>query len=165
MKKFFNPKPTTCEELKRAYRELTLEYHPDATGRDTNAEMAQINEEYKALFPKLKDIHTTLKGETYEKENPETPEAFIELINELIKYEGTLIEILGSFVWVTGQTKPYKDLLKDLGFKYAPKKQAWYLAPADYHKQSKRHYSLEEIRSKYYTGFEYEAEERVKISA
>lgn len=35
----------------------------------------------------------------------------------------------GACIWVIGNTKPMKDLLKELGFRWAPKKQGWYWKP------------------------------------
>ena len=46
---------TTLEELKRVYKKLALKYHPDMGG--TDKEMAQINNEYEALFDKLKALN------------------------------------------------------------------------------------------------------------
>ena len=56
---------TTLEELKRVYKKLALKYHPDMGG--TDKEMAQINNEYEALFDKLKNTHKNKEGEYYQK--------------------------------------------------------------------------------------------------
>jgi preprotein translocase subunit Sec63 len=146
---YFIPVPKTLEELKAAYRKLAMAHHPDRGG---NAEtMKAINAEYDRLFPKLKNIHQTKTGETYTKETAETPDYFKDLITELMKMDGIIIEIIGCFVWVTGDTKPNKDRLKALNFRYHSKKQAWFLAPENYYKRSRRDYDLDEIRDMYGT--------------
>ena len=59
------------------------------------------------------------------------------------------IEVIGCFVWLTGNTKPYKDKLKALKFQWHTKKIAWYLKPEDYRKRSHKNYDLDTIRSIY----------------
>jgi len=141
--------PETLEELKKQYRELAQMHHPDNGG---NAEtMKQVNAEYSQLFDTLKDIHKTKDGTTYTKESTETADQFIDLINELMKMEDIIIEIIGCFVWVTGNTKPYKDDLKELKFRWHSKKTAWYLKPDDYKRRSFRNYELDELRNMYGT--------------
>ena len=150
MMKYFN-NPQTLEELKKQYRELAHKHHPD-NGGDT-ATMQAVNGEYSALFPKLKDIHQTKDGETYtaKNESNETAEQFIDLINELMRMDDIVIEIIGCFVWVTGNTKPYKEILKGLKFQWHSKKIAWYLKPEDYKRKSRKDYGLDEIRAMYGT--------------
>ena len=149
MNKYFNPVPKTLEELKTMYRKLAVQHHPDKGG-DPEV-MKAVNNEYDMLFPKLKNVHQTKYGETYTKENPETAESFKDLINELMKMDNIEIEIIGCFVWVTGNTKPYKEQLKALKFQWHSKKIAWYLKPEDYRNRSHGDYTLDEIRIMYGT--------------
>jgi len=141
----------TLEELKKQYRELALKHHPDMGGNTET--MKAINNEYDKLFPKLKDVHQTKDGTTYtaKQGTAETPEYFKDLINELMKMDGIIIEIIGCFVWVTGNTKPNKDRLKALKFQWRSKKTAWYLKPEDYRKKSRKDYGLDEILAMYGT--------------
>jgi len=149
MYKFFTPTPETLEELKGQYRKLAQQHHPDRGG-DT-ATMQEINAEYDTLFPLLKDIHKTKDGETYtaRRESTETADQFKDLITELMKMEGITIEIIGSFVWVTGDTKPHKERLGTLNFQWHRKKTAWYLPPDGYRPRSRKDYDLDEIRHMY----------------
>jgi len=148
-KTYFNPTPRTLEELKAAYRKLAMQHHPDRGGSDEA--MKAVNAEYDRLFPKLKNVHKNKDGEEYTKETAETPEFFKDLINELMSMDGIIIEIIGCFVWVTGNTRPNKDRLKALKFQWHSKKAAWYLKPEDYRKRSRKEYDLDEIRSMYGT--------------
>ena len=145
--KYFNPLPQTAEELKKMYRKLAFTHHPDNGGNEE--EMKIVNSEYAQLFDKLKDIHTNAQGERYTKETKETPEQFISIINELIRFDGMLIEIIGSFIWVSGDTKPYKEQLKAMGFKWSPNKSSWYLVPEGYKRKNRKHYSMDDIRGMY----------------
>jgi len=147
MTKYFIPTPETAEELKKMYRKLAFKHHPDNGGCEEA--MKAVNGEYSRLFEQLKNIHTNAQGERYTKDTQETPEHFINIINELIRFEGVLIEIIGSFIWVSGETKPYKDKLKEMGFRWSSNKSSWYLAPDGYKRRNHRNYSLDEIRGMY----------------
>ncbi len=122
--KYLTPEPVTCEELKSLYRKLAMANHPD-TGGDAEA-MKAINDEYEYLFSRLKNIHANAQGEKYtstgSRETQETPEQFIEIIDRLIRFEEIKIEIIGAFIWVSGNTKVYKEELKEMGFKWHSKK-------------------------------------------
>ena len=147
MKYFTNIK--TLEELKKEYKRLALENHPDRGG-DVEV-MKAINAEYDIMFNRVKDIHINAKGETYTKENTETPSEFKDIIDKLIRMEGLEIEIIGCFIWLSGNTRAHKDNIKALGFKWHSTKKMWYKAPEDYRKRSKKKYSIEEIRDMYGT--------------
>ena len=146
--RYFQPKPTTLEELKKAYRQLAKDHHPDAVGGDGES-MKIINNEYDFLFPQLKNIHVNAEGETYTKENDEVADYFKDIINKIIGFKGIVIEIIGTFIWISGDTKPYKDTFKELGFKWSGKKFSWYKAPEGYIKRSRKIFSMDDIREMY----------------
>ena len=139
----------TLEELKREYKKLALANHPDRGG-DVEV-MKAINAEYDELFAKVKDIHRNAKGETYTKENAETAAEFKDIIDKLIKMAGLEIEIIGSFIWVGGNTKEHKDQLKALGFKWHSNKKLWYKSPEGYRRKTRKNMSMEEIRDAFGT--------------
>jgi curved DNA-binding protein CbpA len=157
---YFN-NPQTLEELKKQYRELAMKHHPDCGGSDEA--MKAVNAEYDRLFPKLKNVHQNKDGETYERETAETSEFFKDLISDLMSMDNIIIEIIGCFVWLTGNTRPYKDRLKALNFKWHMKKSAWYLAPEDYRKRSRKDYALDEIRAMYGTSGEFKSHGTEKL--
>lgn len=145
--KYLSESIRTLEELKKEYHRLCLKLHPDVGGSDE--EMKTLNAEYETLFDRVKNIHVNKNGETYERETEETPEAFQALIAELLKMDGIEIEIIGCFVWVSGNTKLHKEQLKALGFKWHSKKQHWYKSPGGYRRWGKGEYTLDEIRGMY----------------
>ena len=159
---YFN-NPATLVELKSQYRELAHKHHPD-NGGDGEI-MKAVNSEYERLFPKLKDVRQTADGKTYTKENAETANQFIDLIDRLMRMEGIVIEIIGCFVWVTGNTKPNKDALKELKFRWHSTKTAWYLKPDDYRKRSRKEYDMDEIRGMYGTSGEINSRGMDKVGA
>ena len=163
--KYLKPTPATLEELKATYRKLSMEHHPDRGG-DT-ATMQAVNAEYDQLFPTLKNIHKNKDGERYTAREPnaETPDQFKDLISQLMHMDDIVIEIIGCFVWVAGNTKPHKDKLKALKFQWHSKKVAWYLKPEDYHRQSRKNYELDEIREMYGNGGAISSNGTTKLTA
>lgn len=145
MKQWFN-NPQTLEELKKQYKKLALQNHPDRGG-DTE-DMKEINAEYDRLFARLKNVHKSASGETYtaKEETTETPEQFKDIVNRLINLEGIEIEICGSWLWITGNTYANRETLKELHFKYSKNKNAWYWHEEGYRKHSKKSFTLDQIR-------------------
>lgn len=146
--KWFN-NPTTLEELKKEYKRLAVQHHPDMGG--STEEMQEINTEYEKLFGQLKDTHKNAKGEFYTSKTSttETANEFMDIIAALIRLEGIAIEICGSWIWITGDTKSNKDALKALKFHWSANKQAWYFHRDSYRKRSPKSLTLDEIRDYY----------------
>ncbi|MCM1256375.1 MAG: J domain-containing protein, partial [Roseburia sp.] len=108
----------TVEELRKRYRELLKKYHPDNEGGSVEVTQ-QINAEYDRLFAQMSHENKP-DGETNDEAEDK---AFKEVLNQIISYSME-IELIGSWIWCFN-CYAYKDRLKELGFKYAPKKKAW----------------------------------------
>ena len=154
----------TAEELKKAYRTWAKKLHPDLGG---NAEeFKQMQNEYEKMWERLKNVHQNAQGETYTKETDETPQEFIHIINVLITLVGVEVEICGKWIWVSGNTKAHKETLKQLKFKWAHKKQAWYYHAEPYKKKSRRELTLDEIRDMFGSQhYDQKQEEEKKLKA
>lgn len=138
---------TTLEELKKEYRKLCFELHPDRNlDRDTTAEFQKMQAEYEKKFAEVKNVFKNANGETYTKENNETPEEFEEIISKVIFMQGVDIDIVGTWIWLSGNTKEYKEIIKDLKFRWSKNKSAWYYHTGTYFKKSKNDYSLDELK-------------------
>jgi len=150
MKWFTNAR--TVEELRKQYRQLMKKHHPDVGGNTEDAK--QINAEYEALFVIL-SRQETQESPQGEQEYQDTTEdkaaedkAIRAVLDELVNVNAT-VEIVGCWVWVSEGSYPYRELLKSLGFKYAPKKRAWCWHFGEYHRHHKREISMSEIRERY----------------
>lgn len=155
----------TIEELKKEYRKLAMANHPDNGGNaDT---MKAINAAYEDFFNLLKNKHnTSAQNDTTGKSKPmnETAAEYMEIIQKIISFANIVIEICGSWVWVSGNTFDYKKELNEAGFKWAPKKKMWYWRSEADAVRSRGKMSMEEIREKY--GSEaVQTEERKKVTA
>ena len=144
----------TLEELKKRYKQLALKNHPDVGG-DVET-MKKINAEYDKIFSEVKNFCRNKDGEIYNKETTETEQEFKDIINEVLKMNKVIIEIIGTFIWLSGNTKPYKEQIKKLKFRYSANKEAWYKSPANYRRKSKYNYNMNDIRGMF--GVQYSAE-------
>lgn len=140
----------TLEDVKQMYKKLARDLHPDCNpGKDTTAEFQEMSRQYEEAWKACGNTHKNAAGESYTKETSETPEEYAAIIEALLHLPGLMIELCGSWLWVTGSTKEHKDELKALNFKYSSNKQAWYFHSGEYRKHSKGKKSLQDIRNMY----------------
>ena len=154
---------TTIEDCKKQYKKLILSFHPDLAAKnglsveEATKACQTINAEWDYLRKHNYNIHEGKDGGTYTDWNQDMPddvtERYAEIIDALIKMEGVVIEICGSFLWLSGSTYDHKAEIKGLGFKWASKKRMWYLAPQGWRKKGHRELSMGEIRSNYGSQF------------
>jgi curved DNA-binding protein CbpA len=137
---------STIEQIKKRYRELAQKFHPDHGG--TNEEMTIINLQYEQQKGRKFTATNHETHKTYE-QTFDPFDGYRELINRLINLQGITIELCGTWLWITGETKQHKETLKELGFKFSGKKCAWYYHSGQYRKKSKKNLSIEEIRNLY----------------
>jgi len=141
----------TIEEIKKRYRQLAQQFHPDHNrhnGTDTNSIMAEINSQYEK-FRYMKFTATNHENNKTYEQTFDPFDGYREIIDQIINLASITIELCGSWLWITGETKQHKETLKELGFTFAFKKCAWYWKPGTYRKKSKKELNLEEIRNLY----------------
>jgi len=125
------------------YRKLAMENHPDRGG-STQA-MQEINAEYEFLSKHLINTNTTFsEGRKYYEHS--VSEELRQKLNQVIFFEGVLIEVIGSWIWISGDTRRIKEELKEKGFKFSHNKVAWYWYYGEYRKFSNKSYSMDDIR-------------------
>lgn len=160
MKYFINI--NTIDDVKARFKELAKKLHPDCGG-DAEEFKAMMNE-YKIVFEQYKNIHVTKDGETYEKETTETPEQFADIINNIIHFEDVTIEIIGSWIWLSGNTLKYKDVIKEAGFFWSKSKRAWYYNGEKTKSRRRGRYSMNQLRDKW-GAQEVKTEKQEKLTA
>ena len=142
---------TPIEDIKSQYKKLAVKLHPDLGG--SLEDMQRLNVEFDYCRKHNYNIHKSQTGNVYTDLNQDAPDEvtnrFAEIIEQLIHMEGLEIEICGSFLWVGGNTKPNKDELKGMGFRWASKKKRWFLAPQGWRKRGRRELTMGEIRDNY----------------
>ena len=136
---------TTIEEVKTRFRDLAKRLHPDAGG--DAAEFRDMMDEYQIAFERYKTVHRAMDGKTYEKATTETADQFADIINGMMGFDGITVEIIGSWVWVSGNTYPYREQIKALGFFWSKSKHAWYYTGESEKSHRRGHYSMDGLRN------------------
>ena len=138
---------TNLADLKSEYRKLIMIHHPDKGG-DLET-MKAINNEHDKIFAQLKAQHNE-NPVNKEKQMTETPDQFRNVVVALFELGDLDIELCGQWLWITGDTRPHKEALKQIGCLWAPKKMMWYWRAEEFKSAySKKGQSMASIRDKY----------------
>lgn len=142
----------TLDELKKVYKHLAQKHHPDVGG-DT-ATMQAINAEYEERFEAIKRRQNEQAAEDTTGKTHATTESagdFITIIDHLLRMGGIEVELIGRWLWISGDTKPHKEALKACGCRWSSQKKRWSWHYAEdgvkWHRSSGK--SMDQLRSKY----------------
>ena len=141
MKFFENIK--TLDELRKEYRRLAFLYHPDKGG-DT-VMMQMLNDQYDRLSKKLINSNETFSEGRKEYEQ-QVSEEMRQRLDRIISLPGIVIELIGSWIWITGNTFAVRETLKGEGYNFSHPKSAWYWHKGEYFKKSGKLMSMDEMR-------------------
>jgi len=129
------------------FKELIMKNHPDHGG---SKEMTVL---IIAAREKLLEVVADDPDWFQETEATTTnlPELLKEVLSKIQHLEGITLEMRGTWLWVGGNTKPYKDIFKENKFRWSKNKQEWSWHIDGYFKKRKgfRPLSKDEIRTKY----------------
>jgi hypothetical protein len=126
---------TGINEAKSVFKKLAKQLHPDVGGS---------NEEFKLLNSIYTDY---LENKIYFSNESKFDLELEKIISQILHYEDLIIEVVGSWIWLSGNTKPIKEKLKDLGFKWASKKKQWFYGEMKGRNPNEK--SMDDIKSKY----------------
>lgn len=107
---------TTMDTLRKEYKRLVKLYHPDLGGDETT--MKALNNAYDAAVIKF---NAADDGDSIA-----IAAEFKNVVSSIIIYDDLAVELVGRWIWVSGNTFIHKEALKAAGFKWAGKKKAWY---------------------------------------
>jgi hypothetical protein len=144
--KYFNDY-SNIAELRKLFRQYCLELHPDKEGGNHEAFI-----EMKAEYEKV--LHFAASNEAgracAENREPafnfESESELAAMVEKLMKVQGIIIEICGSWLWVSGNTFPVHEQLKEFGLKYSRNKKRWYFSPYMTGGKRKGRYTMNKIR-------------------
>lgn len=130
----------TPADIKQAYRKACSQYHPDRNPAGLEM-MKLVNKAYEVAQNYTGEYTTTDNNKNY-------GEAINNALNAIISL-GLTLEVCGAWVWISGDTKPHRETLKQAGFLWSPKKLQWYFRPEEYKSRNRKGWSMDAIRSKY----------------
>jgi curved DNA-binding protein CbpA len=135
---------SNIEELKVEYRRLAKQYHPDMSKSvDTTKIFVEIVAQYDKLFALLKDIKSK------DAEKHEVNSDFKTVIDKLIKFSDINVEIVGYWVWVSGNTYNHRQDMTEIGLKWSGSNKKWYWHEGNMSKKVKRATTWDYKVSKY----------------
>ena len=120
----------TWEELKAVYVQYIAQFN-------TKAAVKFIDDAFEACAPGVRDKHVALStGKKYTKEPEDTADEFKKLIASLLEIDGAVVEIVGTWIWVSNigpgeANKGKREKLKEFGFHFSKPKKAWGKGPGN----------------------------------
>jgi len=122
-------------QAKRIYKELAKKLHPDVGGSTE-------------LFKMLNEIYNSILENGINFSSDTEFDLEIEkIISKILHYQDIIIEVVGSWIWISGNSKSIKEELKELGFKWANKKKMWYYG--EMRGRNIKQKSMSDIKAKY----------------
>ena len=123
-------------EAKKIYKQLAKILHPDKIGGD--------EESFKLLNAFYNEL---IEHKIYFSNNVKIDIELEKVISLILHLDDVVIELVGQWVWVSGDTKEHKEKLKELGFKWDSKKKMWYFG--ELKRRNHKEQSIEDIKAKY----------------
>ena len=140
----------TEKDIKTAFRRLSLKYHPDKNPELGGEMMKMINTARDFLLLNLDKIKAAQSSN--QDDHYDYSEEMEAVLRALFNLPDIVYEVIGNWVWISGDTKQHKEALKALKCKWASKKQQWFYRPEEHKsRRSAGELSIEEIREKYGT--------------
>lgn len=131
--------------LKQEYRKLANKYHPDKGG--STAQFQELQNEYDKLRNKILSGSSLSEAE---KENEIViDDALRAAINAIITLEGINIELIGKWIWVSGNTYPVRTVFSAAGFKFIKKNNIAYWVYKGVESSSRGGTDMQDIVKKY----------------
>ena len=136
--------------VRAMYRKLAMLHHPDRGGDQET--MKRVNLAYEDA---LKSRHgETMKGSDGEQHtyhyNETVERDLMEKIAEVLKIRAQLtIDLVGVWLWVSGDTKPVKEELKAAGFLWHSKRVCWYYRKFQHKTRYNERASLDDLKAAY----------------
>ena len=139
----------TVEQIKAEYKRLARLYHPDLGG-DLET-MKSLNNAYEMA---LKNCNGQRSSGSDGKEhryqyNDDVEKEVMDFIYSFLALDtGLNADLIGVWVWITGDTKAHREQLKALRCRWNPSRGCWYFRPDSCEGYS-RGGSLEQLAAKY----------------
>jgi len=153
------------EELRKQYLELLKKNHPDIG--ESTATCQEIINEYNELSKKFNAQDYSGSDSKFTYSEADSFDAEIsEILAKIIIFNNIKIEIIGFWIWVSGNTFEVHNELKELKFLWSAQKKAWYYNPMSPGKKKffSKYKKLDDVRATWGSQ-EVENKPRKKVAA
>ena len=133
------------DNLKQEYRKLANKYHPDKGG--STLQFQELQNEYEKLRNKI--LAGSNLNETEKENEIVIDDALRAAINAIITLEGINIELIGKWIWVSGNTYPIRTVFSSSGFKFIKKNNVAYWVYKGVESSSRGGTDMQDIVKKY----------------
>jgi len=133
------------DALKKQYIKLSKKYHPDAGV--TTIQFQELQQEYNILLNKI--LNNSQLNQSQKQNEKELDLAIREIVDNLVNIEGLNVELIGKWLWISGNTYPVKTILKQAGLTFIKKEGNPFWVYKGIESTSRGQSSMEEIRKKY----------------
>jgi len=148
----------TYEKAKAHYRTLVFQHHPDRGGdtrtmQNINAEWAKFQADYarNEAYRRQENAHAEGKKSAADYHDMNAVSELLRMkIEFALNLDGVDVELMGLWIWLTGNTKAHKEAIKantaneSIKWAWSPDKSAWYFASIPSMNRQRR--TLDEIR-------------------
>lgn len=139
----------TEQDVKIAYKKLVLKYHPDRNPLGGEL-MKAVNTAFDFLMANIENINKFQSHDEGASYN--YGEELEKVLNILSGLAGVIYEVIGNWIWISGETREHKEILKETGCKWAAKKKQWFYRPEEHKSRlNRKEHSIDEIREMYGT--------------
>ena len=148
--------------LRKAFVQLLKKHHPDNGGDAETCK--QINAEYEYLMQNLPKTGEA-KTEADKKAAEDLDKEIREALEKVVTLDGINIEVVGTWIWIDGNTYQHRATLAGLGYKWSKSRKKWHFTPygeSKYYKGKKKDFDV--LRA-IYGSSEIETEKKPLLSA
>ena len=137
----------TTDEAKAKFKKLSLELHPDKGG--STADFQEMLNQFQAFKPGKEKFEGEAEGWA------EFSGIYASIIEQLLAIDGVEVEVVGSYIWLGGNTYPVKsqitavDTEGQMECRFASKKKKWFFKPTGYRPKTRKEYDMDSIRNLY----------------
>lgn len=139
------------EEAKKLYHKLAMKFHPDRGG--SLEEMKLVNNEYHEILSRLNGF--TSKGSDNKEHtyhyHRDVEQAVMDKIDEFLQLRRDEVKVMlvGTWIWLSGQTRPIKDWLKEKGYRWQPHREMWSWSSKPYRRRARPNATFNGLARKY----------------
>ena len=156
----------TPQDIKNLYRKMAFKYHPDHGG--DNDMMKKINAAYHTALAAMHGF--TAKGHDGKKHtyyyNQKVEQAVMDKVEELLTLNltGCTIEIIGTWIWISGGTKPHREKLRTSKCQWHDKRGRWFWHGPQRRSKYNKHINFAGLRNTYGVAGRWDIEENRQIA-